>query len=171
MFMCMLAPVSSLIMNCQDEVDARCRTCEDGYYVAEGDSSCIHLGCKYTRYCLGCTNGDAASSCTGCTSGYSSVTLTTADESLSLKNCFKNLYEGVCVILGKTGCKQGCQLDLDKSIESGIHEWECLPEEEEDTWRDDIVDFDRTTVAIIIVGVTGLTAAVVGVLVFFLACV
>lgn len=168
---CFLFLGSSAVANCKKEEAKRCSECDGGYYLAKEGSFCVELGCVNSMYCLGCTNGDPTSTCIGCTSGYSTTTITTSDESLSITGCLRNLYHGVCVILGVNGCTSGCELDLDVAIDTGELVWYCLEAEPEEIHNDEMINFTEAAVVAIIIGITILSACVIGVLVYFLACV
>lgn len=169
LFVCFTFQGLGAIVNCRIEKNSVCTECNPGYYVT-GSGQCINLGCSYTRYCIGCTNGDLTSSCTACSSAYSQVTLTSSDGKISIKNCLKNNFQSVCVLLGVEGCTNGCQLDLDMSLETGLHVWVCLEAEEEAEATPKIVHFNDVSVAAIVIGMTTLLCAAVGVVLFFLVC-
>lgn len=169
----MIVPASA-VKSCLDETTDLChKGCIPGYLRSTDMGTCIRFGCSMNTYCVSCSDKmDTGSECTSCTAGYSVVTLTSEDET-EYRGCYKNSYNGFCSVLGAGDCTNGCQFNIQKTIDIGNENeyvWECLPDTTDVKVVDDKIRYNYLHIISIVATVACLAAVMTGILLFFFVC-
>lgn len=89
---------------------------------------------------------------------------------MTVDGCYQQGYSGVCAIFGVEGCENGCELDLQTSLDTYSHVWKCLPGEEEVIVEEKGIEFNAIALTGIIGGFSVLACVIVVILVVFLVC-
>lgn len=159
---------------CQDETTDLCYGgCISGYLRSTDMSMCKRFGCSMSVYCVSCLDRiDTGSTCTSCTAGYSSVTVSGSDGTEYL-GCYKNTYNGFCSVLGAENCPNGCQINIDKTMDApdaNQYVWDCLPDTTVVEEKDESVHYKTSHVVVIVTTVVALAGIMTGILMFFFVC-